>query len=73
MAPNSIFREILDWFALLPVRLAYRLIWLIALTGHRDAQAVYRAMWDAQLNLPPITRLTAFSRAHGEDIDGRGE
>ncbi len=42
-----------------PVWLAYRLIWLVALTGETDAQDVYVAMWRAGLDLPPIDRLVA--------------
>jgi hypothetical protein len=55
--PN-IFRAILDWLAMRPVYLAYRLIWLVALTGHSDARAVYRVMWNAELDLPKIASLT---------------
>lgn len=54
MGPQNRWRDVFDWVAMLPVRLAFRLVWLVALLGHRDARAVYQAMWDAELDLPSL-------------------
>lgn len=52
MGSHSIWKRLLDWFAALPVRLAYRLIWLTAKLGSRNAKDVSNAMWNAGLNIP---------------------
>lgn len=54
MGPISPWRRIADWAAHLPVRFAYRIIWLCARLNLGSARAVYAAMWDAHLALPPL-------------------
>lgn len=51
MGEPVLWREIVLWLAALPVRLAYRIIWLTGLVS-RDARDVQRAMWDAGLSVP---------------------
>lgn len=58
MGECTFTERVKEWLAFLPTRLAFRLVWLAALTGHSGPRAVYRAMWDAQLNLPRIPSLT---------------
>jgi hypothetical protein len=59
MGELSIWRELVLWLAALPVRLAYRIIWLTGLLGSRNARDVQRAMWDAGLSVPmPRAALT---------------
>jgi hypothetical protein len=58
MGPYSFTDRVRDWFAYLPIALAYRLVWLAVLTGNVHARDVYRAMWHANLDLPPIPSLT---------------
>lgn len=53
MGPYSWRRALLDWLAFLPVRFAFRVIWCAAQIN-RDARDVYRAMWGANLDLPPL-------------------
>lgn len=50
----TILERVADWLAYLPVRLAYRIIWLAARLNLGAARAVYAAMWDANLALPPL-------------------
>lgn len=52
MTAPTLWGEIVSWLACLPVRLAYRIIWLTGKLGSRNAQDVQRAMWDAGLNVP---------------------
>ena len=52
MSPNSIWRDIALWLAALPVRLAYRIIWLTGALGSRNARDVQQAMWNAGLSVP---------------------
>ena len=52
MAEESIWSQALGWIACLPVRLAYRIIWLTGKLGSRNARDVQRAMWDAGLSVP---------------------
>lgn len=54
MSPLSIWEEIGEWLAHLPVAFAYRIIWLSARLDLGSARAVYRAMWNANLSLPPL-------------------
>ena len=62
--------EIWDAIRFCPVWLAYRLIWLVALTGERDAQDVYVAMWNAGLDLPRIDRLVARAAHLAKQVEG---
>lgn len=55
MSDQTLFSRIVDWLAMRPIYLAYRLVWLAAKTGHADAKAVHQAMWDAHLAIPPLT------------------
>jgi hypothetical protein len=49
--------RLLGWFGYLPVRLAYRIIWLTARLGGRTAKAVEESAWDGGLGVPcPPTR-----------------
>lgn len=54
----TIWERFVGWLGLLPVRLAYRLIWLAALTGNPTARSVYSAMWRMYLDLPRIKGLS---------------
>jgi hypothetical protein len=63
----TLWETIVGWLAALPVRLAYRIIWLTAKLGSRNARDVQRAMWDAGLSIPP---LTAEQRANASPYDG---
>lgn len=54
MNPSTTLERLVDWAMHLPIRLAYRIVWLTALTGHSNARAVYDAMWEANLNLPKL-------------------
>ena len=57
MSELTLWRRIADWFAYLPVRFAYRIIWLSARLNLGSARQVYAAMWEANLALPePPTR-----------------
>ncbi len=60
--PDPWLRRSIDWLLFAPVWLAYRLIWASAATGNRDARDVYRAMWEAGLDLPVLAR-TALATA----------
>ena len=52
MGEPSLWRDVLNWFAGLPVAFAYRLIWLTGKLGSRNARDVQRAMWNAGLAVP---------------------
>ena len=52
MKPTTIWENLTGWLAYLPVRLAYRIIWLTARLGGRAAKAVEEAMWDGGLGVP---------------------
>jgi hypothetical protein len=55
--PPTIWERITGWFGYLPVRLAYRIVWLTARLGGRTARAIEEAMWDAGIGVPcPPTR-----------------
>jgi hypothetical protein len=43
------------WLVMVPIYFAYRLIWLMAKTGQVDARSIQAVMWDAQLDVPPLT------------------
>ena len=58
MSGPGLIERLTEWLAMLPIRLAYRLVWLVALTGSATGQRVYRAMWDSDLDLPPIRSIT---------------
>jgi hypothetical protein len=47
--------RVLGWIAFSPAWLGFRLIWLAAWLGNRDALDVQRVMWDAGLAIPPLT------------------
>lgn len=47
----------IGWLNYLPVRLAFRIIWLCARMGNATAIDIYKAMWKAELDLPVIDRL----------------
>ena len=49
------YSRYVDWLVFLPVRFAFRIIWLMAKVNG-DARDVYRAMWDANLDLPPLSQ-----------------
>lgn len=66
MNPPSLWRRVADWFAYLPVRLAYRIIWLAARLNLGAARQVYAAMWDANLALPPIRKPSPDTPIHPE-------
>ena len=52
MRPSTLWEQITGWFGFLPVRLAYRIIWLTARLGGQTARAVEAAAWDAGLGVP---------------------
>lgn len=52
MRPSTLWEQITGWFGYLPVRLAYRIIWLVARMGGQTARAVEEAAWDAGLGVP---------------------
>jgi hypothetical protein len=54
MIEETLWDRIRDWFGYLPIRLAYRIIWLAARLNMGSARCVYRAMWNANLDLPPL-------------------
>ena len=57
MTPVTLLQRIFGWFGYLPIRLAYRIIWLTARLGGRAGKAVEEGMWDAGLGVPcPPTR-----------------
>lgn len=56
MGKPTIWERLTGWLAMLPIRLAYRLVWLAACTRNRTARDVYAAMWDANLDLPPLRK-----------------
>jgi hypothetical protein len=51
MGRLTILERVSLWLASLPVALAYRIIWLTAKLGSRNASDVLQAMWDAGLNV----------------------
>jgi len=57
MGEYTIFERFKSWLVMRPIRLAYRLVWLAALTGHETPRCVYRAMWLANIDLPEIKGL----------------
>lgn len=52
MRELTIWDRLKDWFEFLPLRVAYRLVWLSAKSGSRTGIDVYNAMWEANLSLP---------------------
>lgn len=52
MRPSTIWERLLGWFGCLPLRFAYRVIWLTAVLGGKTAREVQRAMWDAGFAVP---------------------
>jgi hypothetical protein len=54
MSELTIWQRALMWLEGLPVRLAYRIIWLTGKLGSRNARDVQQAMWDAGLSVPTI-------------------
>jgi hypothetical protein len=46
MTPITLWERITGWFGYLPVRLAYRIIWLTARLGGKTARAVELHAWD---------------------------
>lgn len=54
MNPLTFLERLGSWLAYLPIRFAYRIIWLCAKLNLGSARDVYRAMWDANLALPEI-------------------
>lgn len=57
MTEETAFDRLRSWLALIPIRLAYRIVWLSARLGSTTARDVYRAMWDANLDLPPLKKV----------------
>jgi hypothetical protein len=55
MSESSFWERAADWFAYLPVRLAYRIIWVAARLNLGSARQVYAAMWEANLDLPALS------------------
>ncbi len=58
MTDEDILTRVKWWLVAVPLYLAYRLIWLAAKTGQSDARDVYRSIWAAQIDLPPIEGLS---------------
>lgn len=54
MGQLSLWERVADWLAYLPMRFAYRIVWASARMNLGSARDVYRAMWDANLSLPPM-------------------
>lgn len=57
MGEIGLFRRFWGWLTWLPMRLAFRIVWLMAMIGNRSAEDVYLAMWSVNLALPRIKRL----------------
>ena len=57
MSGPTLWERFRSWAAYLPIRLAYRIIWLTAKAGSPDARAVYHAMWGVNLDLPPLAKI----------------
>lgn len=51
----TIFTRIKEWLAYLPVRTAFRIIWVTAKMGGHSARNVHLAMHDAWLDVPEAT------------------
>lgn len=62
MSPFSVWDDIVAWLAHRPIALAFRIIWLCAWLNLGSSRAIYRAMWDANLDLPVLP--AARSGAH---------
>ncbi|MHB9878270.1 hypothetical protein ACSMXM_01195 [Pacificimonas sp. ICDLI1SI03] len=56
MNSETFMDRALAWLGMLHIRLAYRIVWLGARLGHNPSYWVYRAMWDANLDLPPLPK-----------------
>lgn len=56
MGEHSLYRRAMDWLCTRFAYVAYRLIWLGAKTGNPTARDIYRAMWDANLDLPKLNK-----------------
>jgi hypothetical protein len=54
---ETLWERFTGWVEYLPVLIAYRIIWLAAVLGSPTARLVYKAMWSANLDLPPIKGL----------------
>lgn len=52
MDRETTWERFASWAAYLPLRLAYRIVWLCARFNLGSGRDVYRAMWDANLALP---------------------
>ncbi len=59
MSAPTLWGEASRWLCGLPIAFAYRIVWAMAKLGNRTARDVYRAMWDANLDLPRIEDLVA--------------
>lgn len=54
MNPPTLWGRLSDAMGMVPIAIAYRLIWLAARLRLGSARDVYSAMWDANLALPPL-------------------
>ena len=54
MGQSSFWRNVCRWIGGLPIMLAYRIVWAAARLNIGSAREVYRAMWDANLDLPRL-------------------
>ena len=52
---DSLLDRVAWWMVMVPIYFAYRLIWLMAKTGQPSARGIHLAMWEAHLDIPPIT------------------
>jgi len=52
------YQAVLGWVCHLHLVIAYRIVWAGAKLNLGSSRDVYRAMWDANLDLPPIKGLT---------------
>ena len=58
MRPETMFEKITGWFGHIPIRIAYRIIWITALIGGKTARAVLYEMYASGLNVPVLKEPT---------------
>lgn len=66
MGEWTLWDRFVSWLEYLPVRLAFRIIWLAALVRLPSAESVYVIMWRDHLDLPRINRLIKSAEAMGK-------
>ncbi len=54
MGESSIWDNVKGRLQLIPIRIAYRIVWMSAKLGSPVAKGIYEAMWEANLDLPKL-------------------